>query len=967
MPLGMENRENLEKLGKNSAVKALGEWVNFINNNNKSNYCDIMIHFERLNNVKYKKSSIALFLIIIFQVFFVISTIPTVSGWVFWKYRTDGTVVSVGVSADGNYTVAGTDAGGVFLFDGHGSLLWEHHFEVDVKCVAISGDGSRVAVGIHEYLSGSPDIYLFDNLGNIIWQGDLVEGSWPYDVAISPDATYIVTGDTDDVLYFYNIGGSLLWNYTAGDWVTAVSISSGGEYTAAGSWDNSLYFFNKTGHLLWSHEFQYNVDAVSVSPEGDHVAAGMPTVEDLFLYAKNGSLLLETPFYISIKAVSVSSNAERIVVGAYKRVTVINKTANIIFERETDDYVEDVAITADGRFVAFGCGDYVYFLEALPPSTIACEVSSSEVAFGEPITVSGYVSPSPVAGTEVTLTYTMPDDSNLTRTTTTDQLGFYNDTYTPDMIGVWKVKASWMGDEQHAGSESPSQAFTVGKSEITCDVSPAVIFLGNSVQVNGSIEPPMSSVEVTLEYKLILRDSTYNFEGFVNVTKTVMTLADGSFTDVFTPGEAGRWKINASWAGDTEHMASQTEAYFDVNPEAEINLLSAAPVTLYWHREQWYCRQRFPSTPPEYTRHYFMDMEMPTLSEPETVDFDPGRFWWIGHPEWGYWGVHTAPLSASILIEEGLWELSIWASAREPNQHFIVRLCYWDENHGYNFIASWDSGHFNSTSPEIPTEFTHSFDLSAEIIPKGSCLGFVIAVGPDSNVKLFFDSTLHPSYLRIPPSTEVLNYNLTIMTTTGGTTTPSPGTHTYITGTEATVTAIPEAGYSFDHWELDGISIGSDNPVDVPMDNNHTLAAVFVDDTPPEIGDPTQDPAENIQPGQNVTVTAVVTDHGSGVYNVTLSYSIDNGTTWTPLNMIEIDVNTYQAKIGGYENCTWVRYKITSYDNAENHAVNDNQGYYYVYHVVPEFPSALVLSLFMILTMLAVTFAKKRICQKPRN
>jgi len=34
---------------------------------------------------------------------------------------------------------------------------------------------------------------------------------------------------------------------------------------------------------------------------------------------------------------------------------------------------------------------------------------------------------------------------------------------------------------------------------------------------------------------------------------------------------------------------------------------------------------------------------------------------------------------------------------------------------------------------------------------------------------------------------------------------------------------------------------------------------------------------------------------------------------------------------------------------------------------IPEFTSALILSLFMILTMLAVTFAKKRICQKPRH
>lgn len=35
--------------------------------------------------------------------------------------------------------------------------------------------------------------------------------------------------------------------------------------------------------------------------------------------------------------------------------------------------------------------------------------------------------------------------------------------------------------------------------------------------------------------------------------------------------------------------------------------------------------------------------------------------------------------------------------------------------------------------------------------------------------------------------------------------------------------------------------------------------------------------------------------------------------------------------------------------------------------VIPEFPSALILPLFMILTMLAVTLAKKRVCQKPRH
>jgi hypothetical protein len=888
-----------------------------------------------------------LFLILIIQVFFVKSIIPIVFGWVFWKYQTDGTVVSVGVSADGNYTVAGTDTGTVFLLAGNGTLLWFHSFEVDVECVAISGDGSRVVVGIHEYRSGESDIYLFDTLGNIVWENDLVEGSWPCDVAISPDATFIVAGDTDDKVYFYDIGGSLIWTYMAGDWVTAVSTSSGGEYTAAGSWDNSVYFFNKTGHLLWSHELQYNVDAVSVSPEGDYVAAGMPTVEDLFLYAKNGSLLLETPFYIGIDAVSVSSNAERIAVGHLKKITVIDRMANIICEREIDYYIDiDVAITADGRYFAYGCGDNVYYIEALPPSDITCEVSSSEIAFGESITVSGNVTP-PHADADVLLTYTRPNGTSLKRTAPMDQSGFYSDIFMPDMVGIWMVNASWMGDEEHAGSESPSHSFTVGKSEITCDVWPAVIFLGRSVTVNGSIKPPMSGVQVTLEYKLYFQNSTVNNEGFVKVTKIVLTLDDGSFTDVFTPSEEGRWRITVSWAGDAEHMASETQAYLDVNPAVDSNLLSATPVTLYWHREEWYSID-----------DYVMDMNMPTANESATVAFNPGDYWWIGHGHYYFKGVYTAPLSTSILIEEGLWNLSIWAAARKPSQHFVVMLYCWDENHDLTTIASWDTEYFNSTSPDAPTEFAHSFGLPARIIPKGSCLGFVIYDCRYSNIKWFFDSTLHPSCLSIPPSTEVVNYNLIIMTAADGTTTPGPGTRTYIAGTEVTVTAIPEAGYSFDYWKLDGIGIGSDNPISISMETNHTLQAVFVDDVPPEIDDPVQDPPASILPGQNVTVTAMVTDAGSGVYNATLLYSINNGTIWTRVNMIEIAVNTYQAKIGGYENCTWVRYKIDAYDNAENHAVNDNEGYYYVYHVIPEFSTTVIMLLLLFLVTISLLITK---------
>lgn len=41
-------------------------------------------------------------------------------------------------------------------------------------------------------------------------------------------------------------------------------------------------------------------------------------------------------------------------------------------------------------------------------------------------------------------------------------------------------------------------------------------------------------------------------------------------------------------------------------------------------------------------------------------------------------------------------------------------------------------------------------------------------------------------------------------------------------------------------------------------------------------------------------------------------------------------------------------------------AVEDNNGYYYKYHVIPEFPSTTILMMFMILSTLTIVLAKKR-------
>ena len=71
-------------------------------------------------------------------------------------------------------------------------------------------------------------------------------------------------------------------------------------------------------------------------------------------------------------------------------------------------------------------------------------------------------------------------------------------------------------------------------------------------------------------------------------------------------------------------------------------------------------------------------------------------------------------------------------------------------------------------------------------------------------------------------------HTLTITVTTGGTTEPAPGSYTYPYGEQVTITAIPDAGYAFSHWTVDGL-ISMTNPLVLSMTRDYSVQAVFVE------------------------------------------------------------------------------------------------------------------------------------------
>jgi len=133
------------------------------------------------------------------------------------------------------------------------------------------------------------------------------------------------------------------------------------------------------------------------------------------------------------------------------------------------------------------------------------------------------------------------------------------------------------------------------------------------------------------------------------------------------------------------------------------------------------------------------------------------------------------------------------------------------------------------------------------------------------------------------------------------------------------------------------------------------------DTTPPVIEDVYQQPdKDSVYPDNQVEVYANVTDNpcGSGIKQVILNYTNGNGT-WIPVNMTNLEGKTWNGTIRAFPYCTNVTYVIMAEDKAGNSITTEEMGYTYQYHVVPEFPSLLILPPFMFLALIAVALAKK--------
>ena len=145
--------------------------------------------------------------------------------------------------------------------------------------------------------------------------------------------------------------------------------------------------------------------------------------------------------------------------------------------------------------------------------------------------------------------------------------------------------------------------------------------------------------------------------------------------------------------------------------------------------------------------------------------------------------------------------------------------------------------------------------------------------------------------------------------------------------------------------------------------NSQLNIQYYEDLTPPFIGTPIQEPSSNVTTGQEVRVSVDIRDNETGVKNAMLYYTINNGTSWTSIEM------AYNSTTELYETVsaipaqtldTVVKYKITAYDNADNPHTEDNAGQYHVYTVIPELGAVAFAIVAIVATPIVTALARRR-------
>jgi len=267
-----------------------------------------------------------------------------------------GEISSLMTSSGGDFIVAGTEDGNLYLINKNRDIVWEEKLPRAILSLGVSSNGEYIVVG------DDSDIYLFDKKGDWLWgdYGKTIDDN-VRDVEVSQQGEYIAVGSSNKHLYLFNRDEEL-WRKDVGSGVQGVGISPSGDRIAVGTTSGIVYLFDNNGDLIWEHDFEKFINDVAIMDQGVLVASRY------VYYLTNGDVAWSylPPSHEATK-IEVKLDDKVISIGGGKDAYLLNNEGKELFRYNSDSNIVDVAIPNEGKMIV-GSGKEIRLL--VPEGTV---------------------------------------------------------------------------------------------------------------------------------------------------------------------------------------------------------------------------------------------------------------------------------------------------------------------------------------------------------------------------------------------------------------------------------------------------------------------------------------------------------------------------------------------------------------------------------------------------------------------
>jgi hypothetical protein len=501
-------------------------------------------------------------------------------------------------------------------------------------------------------------------------------------------------------------------------------------------------------------------------------------------------------------------------------------------------------------------------------------------------------------------------------------------------------------------------------SSISCDVTLSQPSAGNTAKVNGQITPV---------HQAALVEITFTKPSGPPEKRTLATDSSGAYEDQFFLDQSGAWVASASWKGDYDHEQAQSlAALFTVEPGDVYPPVTSDNYDGLWHTTDFAITLTATDDYSGVNETFYRINDGQIKST--IIDGEPIILTEKAHNILEYWSVDnggheeshhmltgikldkTIPLG-SIIINNGAIYANSTSVTLSLNATDIVSGIY---RMRFSNDGVWD------TEPWELFLLTKSWTLTSgdghETVyyQIKDNAGLLSPVYEDTTI---LDTSTPTGSILINEGTPYANSSKVTLQLSAND-----------SGSGVDSMRFSNDGTTWSDWEAYSSSknrtlISGDEikTVYYQIKDNANLismtyaATVILDTSPPNITQVYQTPMANVKPENDVRIDVAILD-ANGVETTILSYTTGNGT-WITVKMVFTGRSMWNASIPTFPKDTNITYIVMAKDVAGNPITTEELGSVYEYQVIPEYPSFLILPMFVIATLLVVIVYRKKLAK----